>query len=54
MRIIEDRPGDAWILNLPEQLERGVAGYEEHYIAHVRQKILAHNGEASFRLIVSE
>jgi hypothetical protein len=46
MRIIEDRPDDAWILTAPEQLERGVAGYEEYYIAHVRHKILVHNGEA--------
>ena len=46
MRIIEDRPDDAWILTVPEQLERGVAGYEEYYIAHVRHKILVHNGEA--------
>jgi hypothetical protein len=46
MRIIQDRPEDAWILTVPEQLERGVAGYEEYYIAHVRHKILVHNGEA--------
>ena len=46
MRIIEDRPEDVWILNVPEQLERGVAGYEEYYIAHVRHKILLHNEEA--------
>jgi hypothetical protein len=46
VRIIEDRPEDAWILTVPEQLERGVAGYEEYYIAHVRHKILVHNGEA--------
>ena len=46
IRIIEDRPEDVWILTVPEQLERGVAGYEEFYIAHVRHKILVHNGEA--------
>lgn len=46
MRIIEDRPEDAWILTAPEKLERGLAGYEEYYIAHVRHKILVHNGEA--------
>jgi hypothetical protein len=45
-RIIEDRPEDAWILTVPEQLERGIAGYEEYYIAHVRHKILVHSGEA--------
>ena len=46
MRIIEDRPKDGWIMTVPEKLERGVAGYEEHYIAYVRYKILAHNREA--------
>jgi len=46
MRIIEDWPHDAWIPTVPEQLERGVASYEEYYIAHVRHKILVHNGEA--------
>jgi hypothetical protein len=46
MRIIEDRPEDAWVLTVPGQLERGIAGYEEYYIAHVRHKILVHNGEA--------
>jgi hypothetical protein len=46
MRIIEDRPEDAWLLTVPEQLERGIAGYEEYYIAHIRRKILVRNGEA--------
>jgi hypothetical protein len=45
IRIIDDRPEDAWILTVPEHLERGIAGYEEYYIAHVRHKIMVHNGE---------
>ena len=46
IRIIEDRPEDAWVLTVPKQLERGIVGYEEYYIAHVRHKILVHNWEA--------
>jgi hypothetical protein len=44
-RILEDTPEDAWLLTVPEQLERGIGGYEEYYIAHIRRKILALNGE---------
>lgn len=46
VRMIGERVECAWLLTVPEQLERGIAGYEQYYIAHVRHKILVHNGEA--------
>ncbi len=46
VRMVEERPECAWLLTVPEQLERGIGGYEQYYIAHVRHKILVHNGEA--------
>ena len=45
VRIIEDWVEDAWILTVPEQLERGVAGYEEYYLAHIRHRMLVQNSE---------
>ena len=44
-RVLEDRPDDHWMLTCPQQLERGMAGYEQYHIDNVRQKILKHNGE---------
>jgi hypothetical protein len=43
--IIDDQPDVAWIPTMSEELERGIASYEEYYIAHVRHKILVHDGE---------
>lgn len=46
VRLIEERPDIAWMLTVPEQLERGIASYEQYYIANVRHQILVHNREA--------
>lgn len=51
---LEDRWEDAWILTVPEQLESGVASCEEHYVAHVRHRILVDNGTAGVPTTASE
>lgn len=40
IRILQDSAADRWVLEAPGQLERGVAAYEEFYVAHLRQEWL--------------
>ena len=41
VRLIEERPDIYWILTVPEQLERGISGYEEYYLRTLRQEMVS-------------